>query len=135
MKVKTSHLFLTIILIILIFLTMSNTCVNFKPQYVSSMNYSTFEAFQAPEAKHTNPTQNKKESFTNLDNSTYGNDDKPIDKFSGTEGNIRCSTISSGLTNSRGNLCLNNNQQQLLRTRGGNAAGGDIQISPSTGGF
>ena len=45
MKIKFSHLFLTIILVILILLTMSNTCVTFKPYNSSSMNYSTFENF------------------------------------------------------------------------------------------
>lgn len=124
MKVKMSHLFLTIILLILILLTMSNTCVTFKPHYTSSINYSTFESFNQREGMTEN---NKKEAFTDLDGAAYGNN-APIDKFSGTKGSIDCDIISSGLSNSKGGLCLSDSQQQLLRTRGGNATGGDSQI-------
>jgi len=124
MKVKMSHLFLTIILIFLILLTMSNTCVTFKPHYTSSINYAAFETFKQREGMTKNT---KKEGFTGLDGAKYGND-APIDKFSGTKGSAACDGISSGLTNSKGGLCLSDSQQQLLRTRGGNATGGDSQI-------
>jgi hypothetical protein len=70
-----------------------------------------------------------KESFVNLDasSSPYGSD-SPIDVFSGTKGNISCDGNSSGLTNSMGGLCLNDNLKKLLSTRGGNATGSDSQI-------
>jgi len=106
------------------------------------MSYSTFEPFREREGiagmggssvnKQASPDSlfaelTTKESFIGLDGASYG-DDKPIDKFSGTRGDINCDGISSGLTNSKGGLCLNDIQTQLLRTRGGNASGGDSQI-------
>lgn len=146
MKVKLSNLFLTVILFVLIFLTMSNTCVSFKPYYANSMNYAGFEAFRqrdgmfslnagsgintpaSPDSIFAQITNDsKKESFVGLESATYGAD-TPIDKFSGTPGNPNCDNISSGLSNSKGGLCLSSDQQMLLRTRGGNASGGDAQI-------
>ena len=87
MKVKLSHMFLTVILIAI----------------------------------------SKKEGFVGLESSSFG-DNTPIDKFSGTKGSIECDGKSSGLHNSKGGLCLNDDQTKLLRTRGGNASGGDSQI-------
>ena len=146
MKVKMSHMFLTIILIVLILLTMTNSCVTFKPHYSSMMNYSTFETFRQRDgmsglggstvkqpansgslfSEMTTPSYSK-EGFVGLEPSVYGTD-KPIDRFSGTPGSVSCDKISSGLSNSKGGLCLTDEQTKLLRTRGGNASGGDSQI-------
>ena len=41
------------------------------------------------------------------------------DIFSGTKGSLGCKT-NMGLTDSLGGLCLSEEQQQLLKTRGGN---------------
>ena len=54
-----------------------------------------------------------------------------IDKFSkitanGIEGKDGC--ISSGLTNSGGSICLTPELIQLLKTRGGNATGGECHV-------
>ena len=54
--------------------------------------------------------------------------DKKIDPFSDTKGSAACIGNSSGLTNSQGGLCLNDQQKQLLLTRGGNAAAPDSKI-------
>jgi hypothetical protein len=142
-----SHLFLIIILIALIFLTMSNSCVHFKPSYNTHLPYANFEAFRTkeglggintgstvqdpanPDSLFAKMTENpsKKEGFVGLEGALY-NTDKPIDIFSGVPGSINCDGISSGLSNSKGGLCLNDKQQNLLRTRGGNSTGGDSQI-------
>ena len=58
-------------------------------------------------------------------------DSEIIDKFSkitvnGIEGKDGC--ISSGLTNSGGSICLTPELVQLLKTRGGNATGGDSHV-------
>ena len=117
---------------------MTNSCVSFKPHYAGSMGYASFEPFQtvveglntpASTTKTTvsSSTKKIKEGFVGLESAPFGGDG-PIDRFSGTPGKLECDSISSGLTNSRGGLCLDDNQQKLLRTRGGNATGGDFQI-------
>lgn len=45
-----------------------------------------------------------------------------LDKFADTEGKIDCKD-NSGLSNSKGGLCLSPEQKQLLSTRGGNITG------------
>lgn len=45
--------------------------------------------------------------------------DNPLDKFGGLEGKLECKD-NSGLTNSRGGLCLTDEHKKLLSTRGGN---------------
>jgi|UniRef100_A0A6C0AUB8 hypothetical protein len=49
--------------------------------------------------------------------------DNKIDLFAGTEGKLSCSVGSSGLSNSKGSLCLTEQQKQLLSSRGGNQTG------------
>jgi len=53
--------------------------------------------------------------------------DKKIDKFSGVEGDTKCFGKSSGLSNSKGSLCLGNDLTNMLQTRGGNQTGGPDQ--------
>jgi hypothetical protein len=53
----------------------------------------------------------------------------PTDIFSQAAGRPDCK--SYGYTNSRGFLCMDDKQVQLLTTRGGNASGGDMQIGPA----
>ena len=79
------------------------------------------------------PSANTKssEGFTSnstVDVTSYNYSDNKLDVFSGTQGRLDCASISSNLTNSQGPLCLNNAQIGLLKTRGGNASGGDAQI-------
>jgi len=54
--------------------------------------------------------------------------DNTIDVFSNAKGSPTCFGSSSGLSNSMGSLCLDNNLTTLLRTRGGNQTSGDMQI-------
>lgn len=154
-KLKTSHIFLILILVFLIFLTISNSCVHFKPYNASQFQYANYESFQSKEglgginAGTAISTEANKgslfaslttgsapaaaaatittESFVGLESSPYGTE-KSLDVFSGTPGSINCDGISSNLSNSKGGLCLNDKQQTLLRTRGGNASGGNFQI-------
>ena len=72
----------------------------------------------------------KVEGFQGLQPSPYI-DEKSIDPFGQTEGRLDCDSISSGLHNSKGGLCLSKEQLYLLKTRGGNAKGGDFQIGTS----
>ena len=68
------------------------------------------------------------ESMTNMSSSPYNNTESVVSVFSGTVGSLDCGSKSSNLTNSMGGLCLSEEQQRLLKTRGGNATGGDSQI-------
>jgi hypothetical protein len=74
----------------------------------------------------------KKEGFEgelpNLRPEKLNADEKKLDIFSQVEGKISCDNGSSQLHNSRGGLCLTDDIQKLLKTRGGNATGGDFQI-------
>jgi hypothetical protein len=54
--------------------------------------------------------------------------DSTIDKFSAVKGDPSCYGKSSGLSNSTGSLCLDQNLQNMLRTRGGNQTGAPMEI-------
>ena len=54
--------------------------------------------------------------------------DSTNDVFSKATGSLTCNNQSSGLTNSKGSLCLDEKMKKLLSTRGGNASGGESQI-------
>jgi len=49
--------------------------------------------------------------------------DSKIDIFSDVKGDPSCFGQSSGLSNSKGSLCLGNELTQMLQTRGGNQTG------------
>ena len=51
-----------------------------------------------------------------------------VDIFSDVKGDSTCYGNSSGLSNSKGGLCLDANQLNLLRTRGGNQSGAQAEI-------
>jgi len=51
-----------------------------------------------------------------------------IDLFIDLEGDSKCFNGSSGLSNSRGSLCLTPELKNALLTRGGNLSGSDSQI-------
>jgi hypothetical protein len=49
--------------------------------------------------------------------------DAKVDKFSDAKGDASCFGQSSGLSNSKGSLCLGSDLTYLLQTRGGNQTG------------
>jgi len=53
--------------------------------------------------------------------------DSRLDRFSEAKGDHNCFGKSSGLSNSKGSLCLGSDLTQLLRTRGGNQTRGPDQ--------
>jgi len=132
---KFSYTILVIILIVLLFLTLSGSCGVYMP-------YSESGAFSQQQFKYEGMDNIDPEVFlghlangsdrstiksTGINIAPYG-DEKPIDIFSGTPGSIDCESGSSNLSNSKGALCLNKDQTRMLQTRGGNATGGDFQI-------
>jgi hypothetical protein len=54
--------------------------------------------------------------------------DQKVDIYSEAKGDPSCYGKSSGLSNSKGSLCLDQNQLNLLITRGGNQTGQQAQI-------
>jgi hypothetical protein len=60
--------------------------------------------------------------------------DNNLDIFASANGSTeqKCFSNSSGLTNSRGALCLDSNQINLLRTRGGNQTGAASVVGNSS---
>jgi hypothetical protein len=68
------------------------------------------------------------EGFAGLQSAPFAGE-QMLDKFANTDASANC--MGSGLTNSKGSLCLSNEQKQLLSTRGGNATGLDAQIGAS----
>ena len=67
----------------------------------------------------------KVEGFRGLLSSPVNNE-KPLDTYSNAEGSLECP--SYGYYNSKGPLCLDKNQINLLQTRGGNANGRQHEI-------
>jgi len=71
---------------------------------------------------------NKVHGFDGLFCKPYTADGK-IDKFSEVQGDPKCFGKSSGLSNSKGSLCLGNDLTNLLQTRGGNQTGKSDQYA------
>jgi len=140
-----SRIMLPIILGLLVILIISTTmpCSAYTPYIDDSIskNASPVEAF------------NDRLSYTNNDKTTdfddrhsiegitkgckkvYGFDglfcnpenvDKSLDIYATAQGKLDCN--GSGLTNSKGSLCLDNNQKKMLQTRGGNNKVSDAEI-------
>ena len=53
---------------------------------------------------------------------------KTLDTYYNAKGDNNCFNQSSGLSNSKGPLCLDDMQKKMLQTRGGNAKSGEAQI-------
>lgn len=129
MKIK--YIVLVVLLVVLVILAISCSCMDFKPfsgDTIFSKEYK-YEGFGG-NTPVSQPLQPKKEGFEGLfepasttDNYALYTKDGSIDVFSGTPGSADCVNSSSGLSNSKGGLCLNDTQKQLLQTRGGNATG------------
>jgi hypothetical protein len=154
-----TYVFLVALFILLIVVSISRSCVQFKPYSENNIFSKQFpfeamtnnneklspvtspDMFLSPVSNTStqdllnqlspvaNNEINLNESFTNLNSSPYTSaENSKIDIFSGTPGSLECSSKSSNLTNSMGGLCLTQTQINLLKTRGGNASGGDAQI-------
>ena len=68
----------------------------------------------------------KQENMSNMEPRPYSENDL-YDMLGQTVGNLDCGSKSAGLSNSKGPLCLNKKQLNMLSTRGGNATS-DAQI-------
>ena len=148
MKITNDMVFVGIILFIFIFLSLGMSCSRVSPYYKDSlfprnfiyeplsnyepmMNYSEYHSDEQPQPQpHPQPQDQqqpgkKVEGFQGLQSSPIA-DEKPIDIFSQDKGSLSCP--SYGYHNSKGQLCLDDAQIKLLKTRGANATGRSDQI-------
>ena len=142
MKISLFSVLFTI-LIILLFFTVFASCTHVVPysrEGIFTNMYPYEEGFTDTEYT-TYPNNKSIDSYTNYD-IVKSNDNKyvgfngllsnindtnmnPVDIYSQAQGEPSCKSYS--LSNSRGYLCLNDEQVRLLTTRGGNSTG-DMQI-------
>jgi hypothetical protein len=156
MKLSTGFLLSMVILVIVITITLWSSCNSYSPYsrasglvghpfegfHGSRLNpkpygYTTYPCNKAIDSmdhrmiSDASATQNCKKvaGFHGL----HCSDNTPfteMDIYSLASGGCDGKT-SSGLSNSRGYLCLDQNQMQQLKTRGGNAGSCDSQIGSS----
>lgn len=136
--------FLGMILVLVIIIFTTCSCVSFMPydektvflkqyQYEGMTNEKTDDINGVSDTKTIKQKKEpivKKEGFGGIQGSPY-NKETPIDKFDPygkTQGSVDCIGNSSTLSNSKGGLCLSDEQIFLLKSRGGNATGGDFQF-------
>ena len=115
---KLEYSIVIIILIVLMFLLLTSSSINFVPYYRDSryLNTHPYEGFSS---MNSDSTKNMSKS---LKTGEYA-DGNILDIFSQDEGSASCIGDSNGLHNSKGGLCLTNDQKKLLQSRGGNATG------------
>jgi hypothetical protein len=146
-----STLYILVIVLVFSFIFLSLTpCKGYAPYDNQTQTYATYEPMtqmpensdkedekkkenEGSELNHADKTEQKEnfESVIDVPRTIhYGpfRDSEVIDKFSqittnGMDGVNGC--VSSGLSNSGGYICLSHELIQLLKTRGGNAAGGE----------
>ena len=144
MKITPEYQFLGILILIIIFMSLMCSCTDVVPytqqtlfprhyayEGMQPIEYTTRDAHQALDNNTSLLINNasvdckKVYGFDGLYCKPYVADSK-LDVFSGSNGSITCK--GTNLTNSKGTLCLDQNQTKLLTTRGGNATGGGGQI-------
>lgn len=121
---KLEYSIVIFILIVLMFLLLSSSTMNFVPYYRDSryLNTYPYEGFSSMN------NDSIKYSSNSLKSGKYENE-SIIDIFSQDEGSPSCIGDSNGLYNSKGGLCLTNDQKYLLQTRGGNASGSPDKLN------
>lgn len=144
MKLSSSYQFLAIAIAIIIAISLMVSTTNVLPYSVSTLfpkefpyeGFSTLDYSSNPDGKAmdtytsfliSNPNFECKKvyGFDGLYCKPYSTDMK-LDIYSEAEGGLSCA--GSGLTNSKGSLCLNKVQSAMLSTRGGNATGRPDEI-------
>jgi len=146
MKMKSSeYVFVIIAFVVIIGLTSCCAAKGVVPFYQDSIfthqyPYEPYANMLETPAKYT-PEVISQSSGATQNSVTYKNvrgfdgifpspssEEPNIDLFNDLEGNSRCVNQSSGLSNSKGPLCLTSELKQQLLTRGGNLTGADSQI-------
>jgi hypothetical protein len=147
MKTNPPYLLIAVIFIVVI---LYSAFVSSNPMVIrNGLFHSEIKPYEGFQSNYnaleysTNPGQRAIDSHTsylinqspNMCRKVYGFDglicspevpEHTIDIFSHAQGSLDC--MGSGLTNSKGSLCLDKTLMRLLSSRGGNATGRDSQI-------
>jgi hypothetical protein len=145
MKTSFGFYLTLIVLVLVIILTMGNSCTKYVPYSASSLyrNQTAYEGFQLNSENYSTYPNNtavdvmeNKTITTNPVNSTcvkiFGFDglqcsptfnDNNLDIYSNAKGDAGCLYQGSGMSNSMGTLCLTPDMTKMLQTRGGNQTG------------
>jgi hypothetical protein len=148
MKTEQIYLLITILLVVLFTVALTSK-ITVKPYYAFNLfrQHAEYEGFHPLNYSNVDiVTNTNKTAVDTYDNylinrpgleckKVHGFDglyckpyiaDNKIDIFNGATGGLDCT--GSGLTNSKGSLCLDKTMTSMLQTRGGNAKGVDSQI-------
>lgn len=129
MKISIFSILLIFLCIVVIFSSITMSCTSYKPNSPEMMYSGNFpytnEGFRSNDystvdnSKSVGNSCNNVNGFNGLLCAPEDSKQNPNEIFSKVKGDTVCK--SYGYTNSRGNLCLNEEQIKLLSTRGGNA--------------
>jgi hypothetical protein len=143
MKTNQIYFLLSTFIIILISITLTSR-VTIKPYYAYNLfkQHSAYEGFgDIGYSSINNHIAIDKNDDTLINrpgleytkvkgfNGLYGNPNikhNKLDLYNDAQGTLDCN--GSGLTNSKGSLCLDKTMKTMLQTRGGNASGVSSQI-------
>lgn len=147
MKSTTINIIISVIVISIIIFSMLCSCSIVRPYSPDTIfsNQYPYEGFENLDYLNTDAKNNdllvNKHLMANQNASDCkkvngfsglfckpGLADAKLDRFSGIKGDNKCFGKSSGLSNSMGSLCLDNELATLLQTRGGNQTGGPDKI-------
>jgi hypothetical protein len=133
MKLNTTNILVALVFFGVVFSMMCYSCATLIP-------YNEADAFtkQFPYEGFTSlEYSNQNKQVSTQCEKVYGFDglfckpsvaDNNIELYSSAKGDPSCFGKSAGLSNSKGSLCLDENQMNMLLTRGGNSTGKDSQI-------
>lgn len=142
MKSPMFNVVISVVVVSIIIISMLCSCstvMPYSPETLFTKEYP-YEGFQGLEYQTADPKQSDlvvNKYLINGQNSAHcmkvqGMDglfcnpnakDANIDKFSDAKGDANCFGKSSGLSNSKGSLCLGSELTNMLQTRGGNQTG------------
>ena len=142
MKFNFFNILVIILFVLIITSSTMMSCANFKPHFADNLfaKHSKFEGFQNnnnmldySSKEENKPMDANKQHMIETPvaecKKVFGFDglfcaanegENPIDKIGSSKGSSECIGKSSGLSNSKGGLCLDEQQIKLLSTRGGN---------------
>jgi len=144
MKLSSSYQFLGIVIAAIIILSLMVSTTSVLPYaaqtlFPKSYPYEGFSGIEYTGAKDGKPMDTYTSFLLNNPNfeckKVHGFDglycrpyvaDSKLDIYADSDGSLTCN--GSGLSNSKGSLCLNKIQSSMLSTRGGNAAGRPAEI-------
>ena len=148
MKLNYPYILVGVVFLVVILMSLGCSCARVSPYYKDNLFARQFpyegftmmpgdfnssaaavngnlSALQVGSGFNGNSAAQRVEGFEGLQSAPY-TAELPIDIYSEAVGNTQCAP--NPYSNSKGYLCLDATQKQLLLTRGGNSTGKDSQI-------